>query len=171
MNIEYIVSTDSIDTITIFDFCEYLNTVLSNIKMCHLFTDNYNFHKIFDKTYQKLSNIFDSLQEELIEIAFDKNFKINNPYKVSFIENCDYYDCYYQSTQDLILSLSSNLDLNFLSTLNHNGVQNIIDEIMSEINKSYYLLKMAKTSKEPESKNVVVSTQTLKLTDFVPQTS
>ena len=147
MEIEIIRLSPKGDTIT---FAEYLNGVLSKIKLMHWYTTNYNLHVIFDKSYKHISDSFDALQEEIIGISrcgdIFPNLNLNNTSTsnsdVSKLNSDrDIIEFYKQITLEL-KSIINDENLNNFIKNNNCGINNTKEEILSEINKSLYLISM-----------------------------
>ena len=148
-----------------FGFCNNLNKILSDIKLCHLFTDNYDSHKIYGELYDTLSNIFDTLEEEVIGLL--KSGPITdfptNTLNIGTIdyEESDYYDPFKITINNLFSILTFSEFQNFVENAPKNGIKNILEEIYSAANKAEYLLKMAlKNAPSPVSDNSDSETQT-----------
>jgi len=127
------------------------NTMLSDIKMMHWYTQNYNLHLIFADLYDALSDLVDKLQEEIIGtsrqtgISFpDCNldeflkFDINN-----FKDDESIIFCFnaLQSTFKEILESAEFISYTKSVT---SGLLNTKDEIISILNKTNYLISMTK---------------------------
>ena len=148
-----------------FGFCKNLNDILSKIKECHLFTNNYNAHKIYGKLYDSLSDSFDTLEEEiigLVKLGNGLNFPANSSeiLDIEFSES-DYY-LQFQVTINELFSILTVVEFEeFLDNAPKNGIRNTLEDIFGSINKSEYLLRMAiTTSLAPESDNSGSVTQT-----------
>lgn len=152
MNIEITTSDTSMVTHTL-DSTRYfgitLNKVLSNIKMIHWYVQDYNVHNIMGNFYDNLEDLFDKLQEEIIGTS--KNcgviFPSFNNIILDFdkIENyndeTNLKDCFSKNTETLKSLLTSLEFNNFINSVT-SGINNTKEEILSEINKTNYLLSM-----------------------------
>jgi hypothetical protein len=145
IKITYDGRNDSISKL--YEYCTNLNKILSNIKLCHLFTKNYNTHIIYGNLYDELSDLFDKLQEELIGLH---NVVNSTPFPfIEFVpagvdyDSTDWMDVFKQTINNLYALLLDDSFVEYLSTLSKNGINNTIDEIYSKINRADYLLNMA----------------------------
>lgn len=159
----------------IFKFCNVLNRILGNLKICHLFTDNYNAHQIYGNLYDSLSINFDKLAEELIglvKIDPRLDFPLCDPIlNDPTFENSDYYQLFQISVNSLYSVLTLNTFLTFVENAPKNGIKNVLEEIYNSINKAGYLLTMAiKTLPEPVSNSSEPVTQTGISTGYPTQT-
>lgn len=130
-----------------FGFCDNLNKILSGIKLCHLFTNNYDSHKIYGELYDTLSDVFDTLEEEVIGLLRSgpiTDFPTNtlNIGTIDY-EESDYYSPFKITINNLFSVLTFSEFQNFIENAPKNGIMNILEEIYSAANKAEYLLKMA----------------------------
>ena len=142
----------------VFKFCKELNEFLTKIKTCHLFTNNYPSHTIYGDLYSTLSDLFDSLEEEIISLVksgCDEVFPtIETVFEYPSCEESDYYRFFKSTIVDMITLLTCNSFEIFLENAPKHGIKNILEEIYSASNKAEYLLKMAiKTEPEQVSNN------------------
>lgn len=120
-----------------------LNNILLNIKMMHWYTDNYNVHKILGEDYDTLSDLFDKIQEEIIGTSKESQiiFPMINS---NSLDNIDYTNII-ESYKNLVTHLKNNLNglefNNYLSSVS-TGINNTKEEIISEVNKTLYLLSL-----------------------------
>jgi DNA-binding ferritin-like protein len=120
-----------------------LNNILSNIKMMHWYTDNYNVHKILGEDYDTLSDLFDKIQEEIIGTSKESQiiFPMINS---NSLDNIDYTNII-ESYKNLVTHLKNNLNglefNNYLTSVS-TGINNTKEEIISEVNKTLYLLSL-----------------------------
>lgn len=131
------------------NFGIFLNKSLSVIRMTHWFTQNYDVHKIIGKTYEKLSNLFDTLQEEIIgtssqqgkvfpEIFYEMDWENIQNYKhINGINMQSFY-----KTSQTICSVLNSQEFNAYMQSVISGINNTKEEIISELNKTSYLLNM-----------------------------
>jgi len=153
------------------NFCQNLNVFLGEIKICHLFTTNYNSHIIWGNLYDTLSDKFDTIEEEVIGILRnDINLSITESPLIA-IDSTDInalFGLVVIELRNLLDSLEHDLE-----SFPKNGIRNTIEEIYTEINKSIYLLELngIKISLTPETIVSVPEIQTNKLTDYLDQTS
>ena len=138
---------NSLDTTR--EFGLFLNKLSSGIKMIHWYIQDYNVHKLFGKLYDNLNELFDKLQEEIIgtsktsNILFPKlNLLIDN------IENLENYqdnqkimDVYNQLSL-VLKNLLCSLEFKQYTDAVQSGINNTKEEIISELNKTEYLLSM-----------------------------
>jgi DNA-binding ferritin-like protein len=148
MEIEIIKITPKAEAI---QMAEYLTNFLSKIKILHWYTLNYNLHKILNDVYDNLSEHFDSLQEEIIgtskinSISFP-NLDLSNSQTLNSNYNflssdksiIDFYDTLTKEIKNILCGNEFN---SYVSN-NQTGLNNIKEEILSEINKSLYLISM-----------------------------
>jgi DNA-binding ferritin-like protein len=120
-----------------------LNNILSNIKMMHWYTDNYNVHKILGEDYDTLSDLFDKIQEEIIGTSKESQiiFPMINS---NSLDNIDYTNII-ESYKNIVTHLKNNLNglefNNYLTSVS-TGINNTKEEIISEVNKTLYLLSL-----------------------------
>lgn len=137
---------ESVDLRSSIDFANLLNNVLNNIKMCHWYAVDYNLHIITGNLYENLSDKFDELQEQIIGVIKSNSvmfpiFNVsqgveNMPEGYEHIERLLFY------TKLLSSVLSSLAMKHFVEDCGPNGINNTIEEILSSINKSLYLIGM-----------------------------
>lgn len=126
-----------------------LNKILSNIKMIHWYTDNYNVHKITKNFYKNLESLFDQLQEEIIgtskigDVLFPSfnNIILQSENIEDYIDQNNLKECYGKNIQVLKAMITSLEFDNYINSVS-SGLNNIKEEILSEINKTNYLLSM-----------------------------
>jgi hypothetical protein len=134
-----------------FILANYLNYVLSTIKIIHWYTLNVNLHEIFGDLYQKLNVSFDNLQEEIIGLNrqqtclnLNPNFFLINQSIDELIENdlliIDFYKKMIVDFKNILCSEDFN---NFINSSN-SGLNNSKEEILLQINKSLYLISLVK---------------------------
>lgn len=158
-----------------FGFCNNLHKILSNIKLCHLFTNNYDSHKIYGELYDRLSEVFDTLEEEIIGLlrsgpVADFPSTTLNPVSIDY-EDSDYYEPFKSVINDLFSTLTFSEFQNFVENAPKNGIGNILEEIYSAANKAEYLLQMAlRTAPKQVSNNSDSAIQTDTPTDSPDQT-
>ena len=130
----------------------FLLDILSSIKLIHWHSDNYNFHKILDDVYNNFNELFDKLSEEIIGISKNTNicFTIQCPERnLTNLFDCNCFQDQineYYSILDSLESTLKNDDMSLLVNNSINGINNILEEIFSESNKSKYLINMLKNS-------------------------
>lgn len=142
----------------IFIFCDILNRVLSRIKLCHLFTNSYSSHLVYDDVYKKFGKLFDLLQEELISLNNNElEFPlIENIQFSEFDENSDAYNEYLDCVNILKSVIYNDNVLSFIRNSDRNNINNTLGEIDGVINRSKYLLD--KIVKQNE-KDIPVTTE------------
>lgn len=144
--------TNNLDTTREFG-CLLLKTN-SIIRMLHWYTLNYNAHKILGNLYEDLDELFDKLQEEIIGICRLNNmtFPKINPTTINLdLDNISQFRDENQNTINLYYRVSSEI-INILTCLDFknftnqvkSGIDNTVDEIVTRLNKSNYLLSMVK---------------------------
>lgn len=144
MNVEIIkISTNNNNLDSTKQFGLFLNDILKHIKMMHWYTLNYNVHKILGKNHEKLSILFDSIQEEIIETSKHSTvlFPLINANFLSNQENSDILENYKDISEQLKNNLNS-LDFNNYLNAVSSGINNTKEEILSELNKTSYLLSL-----------------------------
>jgi hypothetical protein len=158
-----------------FGFCDNINRILSNIKLCHLFTNNYDSHKIYGELYDTLSDLFDTLEEEIIGLLRSgpiTEFPVDtvDVFTTEYDES-DYYRQFKILINELFSILTFSEFQNFVENAPKNGIKNILEEIYSATNKAEYLLRLAlKTVPEQVSDNSDSGIQTGISTDSPNQT-
>jgi DNA-binding ferritin-like protein len=144
MNIE-IIKVNPIDNNleTTKKFGMFLNNILSSMKMLHWYTNNYNVHKILGKHYEKLSNLFDKLQEEIIGTSSGSNvlFPMVNTSTFELLDYSDFSNAYITIIEQFKNNTNSIEFNNYLNSVS-SGINNTKEEIFSEINKTLYLLSL-----------------------------
>jgi DNA-binding ferritin-like protein len=148
MEIEIIKITPKAEAIQI---AEYLTNFLSKVKMLHWYTLNYDLHKILNDVYDNLNIHFDSLQEEIIgtsrinSYSFP-NLDLSNSKTLSsdycFLSSDKTIIEFYNNLTKEIKSILCGNEFNSYISNNYTGINNIKEEILSEINKSLYLISM-----------------------------
>jgi hypothetical protein len=131
------------------NFGVFLNKSLSTIKMCHWYTENYNAHKIMGKVYDNLSDLFDSLQEEIIGTSKQQGKPFPEISIEIDLENIQNYrpvddinmQAYYKASQAIIAALTCQEMTAYVSSV-ISGINNTKEEIISVLNNANYLLAM-----------------------------
>jgi DNA-binding ferritin-like protein len=149
MEIEIIKLPSNIGTL---EFAEYLNKFLSNVKLLHWYTLNYDIHKILNDLYDELSEHFDKLQEEIIGLDRKKtrdfpninlkNLKISNIDIETQLSNDIHIMQCYKVISSEFKNIICGLDISSYISNSQSGLNNTKEDILSEINKSLYLLDM-----------------------------
>jgi hypothetical protein len=132
------------------EFGLILMKTLTLLKMIHWYIDDYNSHRIFGKLYDKLNDLTDSLQEEIIGISkinentlFPK-FNINGFLSVTDSDifcSTNLFEIYNSVYLELSGILTSSEFKSFISE-NRSGVNNTVEEILSTFNNANYLLSL-----------------------------
>jgi hypothetical protein len=147
MEIEIIKVQSSNNTM---QFACYLNNFLSNVKLLHWYTLNINLHEILGDTYSTLSDLFDKLQEEIIGVSNVE--KVNVPFNQN---NLNLFDESVLCNDETIAKnfivmvsgfkgiLTSQDFKNYTSSIK-SGINNTAEEVISNLNKSLYLIEMIK---------------------------
>jgi DNA-binding ferritin-like protein len=140
---------NSLDTTR--EFGLFLNKLTSSIKMAHWYTQDYNIHKILGKLYDNLNNLFDKMQDEIIGTS--KTSNVFFPKLNLIVDNIESLENY-QDDQKIInvfdqikMTLKNLLcSLEFIQYVDsvQSGINNTKEEIISELNKTEYLLSMIK---------------------------
>jgi DNA-binding ferritin-like protein len=128
-----------------------LNKTSSIIKMLHWFIKDYNTHKIFGDLYSNLIELFDNLEEEIIGTS--KKYNVIFPSFNSTFNDLDNIQNYkedeniielYHKTTDYINNILTSIEFNDYVTKVKSGLNNTKEEIISNINKTNYLLDIIK---------------------------
>lgn len=133
------------------NFGIFLNKSLSIIKMCHWYTEDYNVHKILGKVYDNLSDLFDSLQEEIIGTSKQQGKPFPEIFIEIDLENIQNYrpveginmQSYYKASQSIVSALTCQEMTSYVSSV-VSGINNTKEEIISTLNNANYLLSMVK---------------------------
>lgn len=138
---------NSLDTTR--EFGLFLNKVSSTIKMIHWYTEDYNAHKLFGKLYDNLNELFDKLQEEIIgtsktgNVLFPKlNLLTDNIENLENYQNNQKIIDVYNQTSSVLKNLLCSLEFKQYTDSVQSGINNTKEEIISELNKTEYLLSM-----------------------------
>lgn len=134
-----------------FILANYLNYVLSTIKIMHWYTLNINLHEIFGDLYENLNLSFDKLQEELIGLNRQQAYLNLNANSVlinqsidEIIENDPLIIDFYKKMMSDFKNILCSDDFNSFINSSNSGLNNSKEEILSEINKSLYLISLVK---------------------------
>ena len=146
MQIEIIRTTGNTNISSTVEFGKLLNNILSNIKMLHWYTCDYNVHLILGELYESLSQSFDNIQEEIIGIVKSNNvqfptFNSNDVILNDIDQESNNVDCFFDYSEK-IKNIFSSVDFNNFLNSTVSGINNTKEEIISSINKSNYLLSM-----------------------------
>jgi DNA-binding ferritin-like protein len=134
-------------------FASILNRFLSNVKLMHWYTHNYDMHKTFESLYSDMGDMFDSLQEEIIGTSKDEHSCNTFPsFEKESIKDEDYLNYsedstilnHYFSIQKSLKDILCSLEFKSYADSSQSGIMNIKDEIISRLNKTNYLLSMIK---------------------------
>ena len=124
----------------------------SIIHMVHWYTLNYDTHKIIGNLYEDLDGLFDALQEEIIGVC--RQNELTFPKVNSVILDLDHLmqyrdeagnilDTYYKVYR-IITELLTSIEFNNFVTQSKSGLHNTVDEIITRLNKTNYLLSLVK---------------------------
>lgn len=134
-----------------FILANYLNYILSTVKIMHWYTLNINLHEIFGDLYQNLNLSFDKLQEEIIGLNRQHIYLSINPNTVlinqsidEIIENDPLIIDFYKKMMSDFKNILCSDDFNSFINSSNSGLNNSKEEILSEINKSLYLISLVK---------------------------
>jgi DNA-binding ferritin-like protein len=146
MQIEIIRTTENTNISSTVEFGKLLNNILSNIKMLHWYTTDYNVHIILGELYESLSQLFDNIQEEIIGTVKSNNvqfpsFNSNDVILNDIDQESNNVDCFFDYGEK-IKNIFSSVDFNNFLNSTISGINNTKEEIISSINKSNYLLSM-----------------------------
>jgi DNA-binding ferritin-like protein len=140
---------NSLDTTR--EFGLFLNKIVSSIKMAHWYTQDYNIHKILGNLYDNLNNLFDKMQEEIIGTS--KTSNVFFPKLNLIVDNIESLENYqddqkiinvFDQTKTVLKNLLCSLEfIQYVDTV-QSGINNTKEEIISELNKTEYLLSMIK---------------------------
>jgi DNA-binding ferritin-like protein len=135
------------------NFGNLLNKSLSNIKMLHWYTTNYNVHIILGELYDSLSDSFDKLQEEIIgtsdtcDVTFPLfSVDITDEGINSAIGDGEYENILvvYAEIQKMLKGILCSDEFKQYVDNVTSGLNNTKEEIISALNKASYLLLMIK---------------------------
>jgi DNA-binding ferritin-like protein len=147
----YIAQNTSAKENNIREFSLYLCDILSSFKILHWYSKDYNFHNLTGKFYEDFDELFDSLMEEIIGVYNNKNicFSVSCPERdLKKINQCiclkDQIDEAF-STLDSLESTIKSEDMSEFVSSSCNGINNLIEEILSLSNKFKYLSSMLQT--------------------------
>lgn len=122
------------------------------IHMVHWYVLNYDAHKILGGLYEDLDGLFDKLQEEVIGVCRQNNLSL--PRVNSVILDLDHLLQYrdennnilgtYYKVYNTITELLTSIEFNNFMTQAKSGLHNTVDEIISRLNKTNYLLSLVK---------------------------
>jgi hypothetical protein len=138
----------NVDLRSTIDFGLLLNNVLKNLRMSHWYSNDYNIHQIIGNLYDSLEDLFDKLQEEIIgTVKLQKNnvsFPIFNVSQgvENLAEDYEHIERFFFYTELISSVLSSLAMKHYIEDTKPNGLNNTIEEILSSINKSHYLINM-----------------------------
>jgi DNA-binding ferritin-like protein len=147
----YITQNVTIKQNNINDFSLYLCNILTSLKMLHWYSKDYNFHELIGKFYEDFDPLFDSLMEEIIGVSNSRNicFSVTCP-EVS-LKNINDSKCLNSQIDDVFYilenlekTIKSDEMSEFISS-SYNGINNLIEEILSLSNKVRYLVSMLET--------------------------
>ena len=155
MNIEIIKNTENsigldsqLDSTR--EFGILLNKITLSIKMMHWYVLDYNAHKILGNLYDDISDLFDTLQEEIIGtskshgVLFPKfNLIINSEDFQIYKNNEIILENFYKVSGDLKNLLNSSDFTVYVSSVT-SGINNTKEEIVSLLNKTEYLIGLLK---------------------------
>jgi hypothetical protein len=128
----------------------YLNYFLSSIRIMHWYTLNLNLHEIFGELYKNINISFDSFQEEIIGLnRQDESLSLNlnnliNQNLDEIIENDTLIIETYKKIVDEFKKILSSQELNNYISNSNSGLNNSKEEILSQLNKSLYLISLVK---------------------------
>jgi len=128
----------------------YLNYFLSSIRIMHWYTLNLNLHEIFGELYKNINISFDSFQEEIIGLnRQDESLNLNlnnliNQKLDEIIENDILIIETYKKIVDEFKKILSSQELNNYISNSNSGLNNSKEEILSQLNKSLYLISLVK---------------------------
>jgi DNA-binding ferritin-like protein len=144
----YISQNIEVEKNNINNFSSYLCNFLSSLKILHWYSTDYNFHKLVGKFYQEFDYLFDSLMEEIIGVCNSKNisFSVYSPEVVLKKDNdskclIGQIDDLFYMIENLEKTIKSNEMENFTKS-SYNGINNLIEELLSLCNKVRYLVSM-----------------------------
>jgi hypothetical protein len=133
------------------DFGIILNQITSMIKMSHWYAKDYNSHVILGDLYDDLTELFDKLQEEIIGTVNSNDsvlFPMFNGIDLSNnseLSNNDYNSIVvYHNTVEAIQNILTSIEFKNYVTSVKSGINNTVEDILSRINKTNYLLSLIK---------------------------
>lgn len=138
-------------------FGNILNNFLSSLKILHWYSNDINLHNIIGDLYSNLNEIFDKFQEEIIGVSnFENNiFPIINEENYNFKCDNDFLekniiDCF-EKNSFIFLNLLNSIEINNFIKASNSGLNNTKEEILSNINKSKYLISMVNSNQNHTS--------------------
>ena len=154
MEIEIITTSaiqDKLDTVKSFGIL--LNKSTSTIKMLHWFVMDHNAHVILGDLYDDLTDLFDKLEEEIIGTARESSVLFPMCSVDVFSQMWDLVETYTDNASIIghffviskaIKDVLTSLDFtNYVNNVK-SGLNNTIEDIISRLNKSEYLISMVK---------------------------
>lgn len=132
------------------EFGIFLNKIILSVKMMHWYVQDYNAHHILGKLYDGLSDLFDTLQEEIIGITKSKNKQFPNLNCLLEFENFELYKDNqailnnFYNISDTLKNILSSLEFNGYVDTTQSGINNTKEEIISLLNKTEYLIGLLK---------------------------
>ena len=146
---------DTVDLRPTINFANLLNNILSNVRMCHWYTTNFNIHNITGDLYNSLNLLIDQLQEEIIGSVKSANILFplfNTSEGVSNFSDGEDCGCDISEYGDvgrvifyikLLSTILTSLPFqHYIEDCGPNGIKNTVDGIISQINKFLYLNDM-----------------------------
>ena len=109
-------------------------TIQQHIRIYHWTTKVYNQHIISGQLYEKLDSLFD----KFVETFSGKNKLIFEPFTITVSTNKNIISLLNRFKQFLM----SDLELIFQSGMKNTDLKNIRDEILGDVNKFIFLLKL-----------------------------
>lgn len=129
-------------------FGSLLNSIISNVKMMHWYTNDYNMHLIFGNLYDNLNDLFDKFQEEIIGLSKCSKeqfpeFQLNNFDNNQYTNDEAIMDSYV-ALEIFLKQILTSFELDSYIKNVTSGLNNTKEEIISTLNKTNYLLSMIK---------------------------
>jgi hypothetical protein len=133
-------------------FGNILNNFLSCLKILHWYSNDINVHNIIGDLYSSLSETFDTFQEEIIGISNAENniFPTINEENYNFKCGDEFLeknviDCFDKNVF-IFLNLLNSVEIDNFIKSSRSGLNNTKEEILSNINKSKYLISMVNSN-------------------------
>lgn len=131
------------------EFGTLLKKIQGCVHMLHWYATDYNVHEILGELYESLDGLFDKLQEEIIGTSmiqnvnfptFSTGLELNNieQFKGTTEDIIVSYNKISKITQEVLTSLEFN---NYISSVK-SGINNTKEDIITNFNKTSYLLTM-----------------------------
>jgi DNA-binding ferritin-like protein len=133
------------------NFSIYLLNIISLIKLMHWYADNYQVHEILGSLYQDLDPLIDKMIEEIIGVVRDHKFSFNLTTPLVDLKDSSLYKLNSEGKMEEVLKVLdsltntlSSIEIKNFILLGYSGINNTLEEILSSLNKTKYLLNLVK---------------------------